>query len=158
MTEAEQPERSRWRERALQGLSEGVGYGAVIGLARGIVHAVRGVGPWHLQIGGSILAGLAIGIGLCVIGRSISGRLLGSCLGALFGLFAGLFIGDAVGGYRWTTISESGGTITSSGLPIGQIIGSALGAVAGATIGAFTDRWIRGKSSRNQETPADRLQ
>ena len=138
-----EPEAVSFRNRAIEGLKEGAAYGAAIGLFRGVIHSFRGTNAWYLEIGGSLLAGLVIGASICLIGRSVSGRLAGACLGAILGLFAGLFIGDELGGYQWTTIRETDDTITSVGLPVGQMIGSAVGAFAGAILGAFADRLIR---------------
>lgn len=138
--------------RAREGLLEGAGWGSAVGLARGVIVALRGATPWYVAIGGSLVAGLVICGLVCAIGRAISGRLAGAWLGFALGLLLGVLLGNAWGGYHWTTTTGADGTVTAVGTPVGQIVGSGIGFLLGAIVGALADRVLRGAASTGEHS------
>lgn len=134
--------------RAINGGFEGAHWGGALGLTHGLTYVIHTSAPWVAQIGGSLMAGIAIGAIVCCIGRAVSGKVFGACVGAVFGFCAGLSLGALFGGTSWIAMKETTEMFTSAGVPVGQMIGPALGALAGTAIGAAIDRrfrWSTGK-------------
>ncbi|QDU39443.1 hypothetical protein Mal4_37880 [Maioricimonas rarisocia] len=140
--------------RARRGATEGLAWGATIGLFRGFARLLaEDAAPWYLQVGGSLLAGAVIGVLICSIGRAIAGRLAGAFVGAILGLFAGLYVGSQLGPYEWTIIDETETTRTMIGVPVGQMIGTVVGLTIGAAAGALVDRMVRGRPVDTHSSP-----
>lgn len=97
------------------------------------------------QVGGSLLAGVVIGLVIRITGRSVSSRFGGAIIGAVAGVFLGLFAGHMLGGYHWRTTADATGRPVVTGAPIAPMGAGPVGLAVGAVLGALAERAVRGR-------------